>query len=607
VAKPLTTSLTKGFQVNDIFRRWYDKFKDRIVRRLDKSNDTMTFEPQFTASNIHYEVSDRIGAIGCGGIGAIHLLARRIGLIDAIDKRLCMLKMHLPYQDSDHVLNIAYNALCGGTCLQDIELRRNDENYLNALGTIRIPDPTTAGDYCRRFTPESLHTFIDIINDTRLKVWAEQPDDFFDCAKIDMDGSIVETTGECKHGMEMSYKGLWGYHPLLVTLANTGEVLSVVNRSGNRPSHEGAAAEADRAVRLCIKAGFRKVVLRGDTDFSQTRFLDGWDSDPRIRFFFGYDATTNLKEIADNLPKSDWRPLERPARYQVKTQPRCRPANVKEEVVRRREFKNQRLVSEDVATFLYQPTACRETYRMVVVRKNISVEQGEQVLFPDERYFFYYVASLVMCRRLGRPLTQSGGAWIRRNISDRSYKDCRNCISPLFFFQGMPPFVSSTLQLSSALAFISKSTSAYTLVVISDTWPSHARIVLMSTPERSRWVAVVCRIVCGPIRLVAKDGTFLTARATQRFTSAWMPNRVIGRPLRFRNTCSVSPRPCTRAASSRTVRAHSGHRRDLFPFPRIRTEARSRSGTCGKVKSLIRTFAVSSARVPALYKNRSKA
>ena len=375
--------------MNDTFRRWLDKCKRRITRRLDKTKDTMTFEPQFSASNIHYEVSERAGSIACGGIGAIHLLARRFGLIDAIDQRLHLFKFHMPYHVSDHVLNIAYNPLCNGTCLQDIKLRRNDENYLNALGTRRIPDPTTAGDFCRRFTPAHLYEFIDIVNDTRLKVWAEQPDSFFNCAKIDMDGTKAETTGACKHGLDISYDGLWCYHPLVLTLANTGEVLSVVNRSGNRPSHEGAAVEADRAIRLCHKAGFRKIMLRGDTDFSQTHYLDGWDSDPRIRFFFGYDAKPNLKEIADNLPESAWRPLERPARYQVKTQPRRRPDNVKEQVVKAREFTNLRLVSEDVAEFLYQPTACRETYRMVVVRKNISVEKGEHVLFPDERYFFY--------------------------------------------------------------------------------------------------------------------------------------------------------------------------------------------------------------------------
>jgi len=375
--------------VKIIIRRWFDKFKRRILGRLDKTKDTLTFEPQFSASNIEYDVSNKAHAISCGGIGAMHMLVKRLGLVEAIDQRLHLLKFHLPFHESDHVLNFAYNALCDGTCLQDIELRRNNETFLNAIGAKRIPDPTTAGDFCRRFTTTDLHTFIDIVNDTRLKVWAEQSDDFFDCAKIDLDGTMAETTGECKRGMDISYNGLWGYHPLIVSLANTGEVLSIINRSGNRPSNEGAAAEADRAVKLCLKAGFRKIVLRGDTDFSQTQYLDGWDANPRIRFFFGYDSKPNLRKIADELPQSEWRRLERPARYQVKTKPRQRPENVKEKVVKEREFTNLRLVSEDVAEFLYQPIACREVYRMVVVRKNISVEKGEQVLFPDERYFFY--------------------------------------------------------------------------------------------------------------------------------------------------------------------------------------------------------------------------
>jgi hypothetical protein len=383
------TSTTKGFQVKIIFRRWFTKGKNRIARRLDKKKDTITFRSAFGARNIQYEVSDKIHGITCGGIGAMHSLAQHIGLIDAIDKHLHLLKFHFPYHESDHVLNFAYNALCNGTCLQDIELRRNDENHLNALGARRIPDPTTAGDFCRRFTLEDIDTFIDIINEVRLRVWAQQPHDFFECAKIDMDGTHVATTGEYKEGIDRSYKGGWCYHPLAVTLANTGEALSIVNRPGNRPSHEGAAEEADRVVQLCGQAGFRKIVLRGDTDFSQTRHLDGWDSDPRIRFYFGYDAKQNLEEIADNLPKSAWQPLQRPARYSVKTQPRRRRINVKEQIVKEREFENLRLVSEDVAEFSYQPTACSKAYRLVVVRKNISVEKGEQVLFPQERYFFY--------------------------------------------------------------------------------------------------------------------------------------------------------------------------------------------------------------------------
>jgi hypothetical protein len=170
------------------------------------------------------------------------------------------------------------------------------------LDARRTPDPTTAGDFCRRFQRGPIYTLLDIINDTRLKAWAGQPRAFFDRADIDRDGSLVATTGACKQGMDIAYDGTWGYHPLIVSLANTGAVLGLVNRPGNRPSHEGAAAEGDRAMAVCFQGGFRKVRLRGDTDFSQTEHRDRWDDDPRVHFIFGYDAATNLERIAQSLP-----------------------------------------------------------------------------------------------------------------------------------------------------------------------------------------------------------------------------------------------------------------------------------------------------------------
>jgi hypothetical protein len=323
-----------------------------------------------------------------GGIGAFHLLARRIGLIDAINQKLHLLKFPMPYHHSDHVLNFSYNALCDGTCLQDIELRRQDEVYLNALGARRIPDPTTAGDFCRRFRAADVHTLIDIFNEVRQRVWARQPASFFELARIDMDGVLVGTTGECKLGMDIAYNGLWGYHALVVSLANTGEVLSLLNRPGNRPSHEGAAAEVDRALRVCFEGGFRTALLRGDTDFSQTKHLDRWSADPRVRFIFGLDKSWEKHVSADDLQASAWLKLERP-RYQVKTQPRQKPPRVKEQIVREREFENKRLVSEYVAEMPYRPVACKNTYRLIVVRKNLSVEKGELRLFNDYVYFYY--------------------------------------------------------------------------------------------------------------------------------------------------------------------------------------------------------------------------
>ncbi len=366
-----------------------DRRKHSIEARLDPPQRPDGKHPVFSARTIHYEISDRARAIGSGGIGAIHTLARHVGLIDALDQRLHLLKFHSSYHESDHVLAFAYNALCDGRCLQDFERCRQDEAFLDGLGAQRFPDPTTAGDFCRRFDEPAIRLLQEIVNDVRLRVWAKQPAHFFDRAIMDMDGTLVGTDGEWKQGMHVAYDGTWGYHPLLISLANTREVLSLVNRPANRPSHEGAADEVDRVLALCFRGGFRSVLLRGDTDFSQTRHLDRWNADRRVRFIFGYDARPNLIALADDLPRSAWQSLKRPQKYTVKTGPRKRPPRVKEQVVVEREFQNIKLMSEAVAEFDYQPTACGVAYRMVVVRKDLSVEKGSKVLFPDIRYLFY--------------------------------------------------------------------------------------------------------------------------------------------------------------------------------------------------------------------------
>ena len=342
----------------------------------------------YTASNIQYEPSDRVRGLGSGGIGAMHRLAQHTGLVEAIDRHVKVLKVHLPYHESDHVLGVAYNVLCGGTCLQDIEQRRQDEVYLDALGAQRIPDPTTAGDFCRRFDEATIEALQAAINETRVRVWRTQSAEFFEEALIDADGTLAETTGQCKEGMDIAYNGVWGYHPLVVSLAHTQEPLFLVNRSGNRPSAEGAAARFDHAFALCRDAGFQRVTFRGDTDFSQTSHLDRWDTEG-VRFVFGCDARANLLREADAVPSSGWTRLVRRPPYEVQTAPRQRPANVKEAIIVEREFKNLRLEAEAVAEFAYQPVACAQPYRMVVVRKNISVEQGDQRLFDEIRYFFY--------------------------------------------------------------------------------------------------------------------------------------------------------------------------------------------------------------------------
>ena len=378
---------------DSIAKRLSQRNRQRL-KRLKKANETKYRKsvadagPELSLSGLKYELSDKVQGIVYGGIPLMVSLAQKLGLTQAIDRRLNLLKFHLPYHESDHVMNFAINALCGGTCLEDIELRRNDVNFLNAVGADAIPDPTTAGDFCRRFSEDDIDDLHQAIDDARITAWQSQDGSFFDEAVIDADGTLVQTTGQTKQGMDISYKGVWGYHPLLVSLANTGEVLRLFNRSGNRPSEEGAAAYTDQAIDVCRRGGFKKIRLRGDTAFSQTEYLDGWDSQG-VKFQFGYMAAANLVEIADNLDESEWKQLQRSPSYNRKGPSRAKPPNIKEQIVKERGYENLKLECEHVAEFDYSPARAKKTYRMVVVRKNITKEKGQERLFDEIRYLFY--------------------------------------------------------------------------------------------------------------------------------------------------------------------------------------------------------------------------
>lgn len=365
------------------------KISKRLELLLGGTEPREEEKPEFSQARPIYEIAERTHAIPCGGIGVIHELVRSVQLGERIDDTLGLIKQPKPYHDSDHVLNIAYNVLCGGQVLDDIEVRRNDAAFLDALGARAIPDPTTAGDFCRRFDEAACWRLMHAINDARVDVWRRQSESFTNTrARIDVDGSVVPTDGECKEGMDVSFKGIWGYHPLVVSLANTQEPLFIVNRSGNRPSHEGAADVLDEAIELCRQGGFSDILLRGDTDFTQTEHLDRW-TDDGVHFVFGYDANKPFIQRAESLQDEDYAELERRAQQAFEGKPRAKQPRIKEEIVKERGYPNLVLGSEDVAEFEHRPSKAKKTYRIVVVRKCIHEWYGQLCLESNYRYFFY--------------------------------------------------------------------------------------------------------------------------------------------------------------------------------------------------------------------------
>src|SRR2546427_10459798 len=192
------TTDKRPFRVKRDYPKILRNRKRRIERRLAPKNWEAQARPMLKASNIHYEMAPRVQGLNCGGIGAMHLLVQRLGLVEDLDRNLALLKVHLPYQESDHVLNIAYNILAGGQRLEDIELRRQDENFLNGLGAERIPDPTTAGDFTRRFSEEDIVSLQECINGGRLAGWKVRPGGFLKEGFIDGAGCVAGSDGRSK-------------------------------------------------------------------------------------------------------------------------------------------------------------------------------------------------------------------------------------------------------------------------------------------------------------------------------------------------------------------------------------------------------------------------
>jgi hypothetical protein len=350
--------------------------------------------PVLRLPKLHVEVDRRSEVTPYGGLALFSALVRRFKVAELFDEAVHVFKVHLPFHESDHVLAQAANLFVGGTCLEDQANLQQSEAACRLLGAVRIPDPTTAGDFLRRFDetqyPGRLGALRGAVDSVQRRVGRalRKRRGKMPLATVDLDGHYKPLYGVRKEGADFNYKRQWSYHPLAITLAQTGETLALRNRPGNVRSSDGAAEVLDRIL-PGLNDRAARILVRGDSDFDRQDIRDVCRKHGAYFAVVGREHTGRL-EFALSIPDSAYRPF-RPRAWRAAEEQcqrtdyraRARKPNRRRRRARERNYKELRLVEQQIAEAPHGPDP---RFRLLVRRQLIENYQGQKYLFEEYRY-----------------------------------------------------------------------------------------------------------------------------------------------------------------------------------------------------------------------------
>jgi hypothetical protein len=346
--------------------------------------------PVFTNPRLIVELDQRGETFAYGGLALAHELVGRLKLPALLDNNVKVFERHRPYHESDHILTHVYNLYVGGGAIEDIANLQGSKAFQNLVGAESVPDPSTAGDFLRRFDANDLGSFQSAIDQARAKVWKRLPRKQRLCLTVDMDSTIKEVYGQCKQGADFSYTGKWSYHPLVISTAETKECLRLLNRPGNSGSADGAAAALEDCLRPASRY-FKKLRVRGDSAFYQHATIKVAEA-YGAEFAFVMDTCPAVRNLAAALPEKAWRPFKAappPPRKKMATVRRRRKRErLRRKKARERGYRTLSTVKEWVGEIRYTPSFAKKEYRVVVKRQLIEESHGQQALIRRHEYRF---------------------------------------------------------------------------------------------------------------------------------------------------------------------------------------------------------------------------
>jgi len=366
---------------------------------------------------LHLESDPRGEITHYGGLVLAQQFVRRFGVAKRLDEALALFKRHAPYHESDHVLALAYTLYADGTCLEDQAALQGSEAVRRLVGACRIPDPTTAGDFLRRFrVAQDVERLAGVTDEVQEAVWSKLPRHVRrrrkkqELALVDLDGHIKPLYGVQKEGADFSYDGRWSYQPLVVSLGGSGECLRVVNQPGSARSSDAAAKALEEVLPL-VRRHFRNALVRGDTDFDRSDVFKAVLA-AKAYFAIGGRLYPNRAALVQAIAERRWEPFVARAEREQPSGPsrEGRTPNYRRQKAVERRFRMLRTVKQWVSEIAYQPAGLGSACRMIVRRILIEENDGQGALFKHFRY------RLV--------LTNLPRSYSPRQIIDLTYQRC---------------------------------------------------------------------------------------------------------------------------------------------------------------------------------------
>jgi hypothetical protein len=252
-------------------------------------------------------VFDDERAVANAGVMLPALLAGRLGIEQLVDARVDLGERQGGANAGRKVMTMISAMVLGADCIEDCDVLRSGQTAA-VLGH-RVAAPSTLGTFLRAFTFGHVRQLDRVLADCLARAWAAGAGPGEDPLTVDVDSFVGEVHGYDKQGASFGYTRKRGYHPILATRADTGEVLHIRARKGSANTARGALRFVEELIPRVARAGATgPKLLRADSGFWNKKIMarleaTGWT------YSIGVRQQKHIKAAITAIPETDWQAL----------------------------------------------------------------------------------------------------------------------------------------------------------------------------------------------------------------------------------------------------------------------------------------------------------